>query len=278
MRLPKILLLLLAAGTALADERPYMLGAGLETDSDDAVRGSLLAGVEVGESTWLSGGFAAGSVDLASGRTSHTRYVDVELDHHFDPIGIALGVAYWGDPDLLDSVDQRVSLYFRDDRFTIAGEFEYRDFDFIIPPTNFFPGREFTFDANGFGARLRYRFTDKFRMSAAAMQYDYSVDFRPDENRDAVTLLSVSRISLINSLVDSRASINLGVDIGAGHLGIDYATWKGALDQARTRSFTVRFLHPLSFRTDFELALGYDDSDLYGDITFLSLYLYFYGS
>ncbi|MGI9202070.1 MAG: hypothetical protein ACR2QL_13485 [Woeseiaceae bacterium] len=278
MRLPKILLLLLAAGTALADDRAYLLGAGLETDSDDGLRGSLLAGVEVGDSTWLSGGFAAASVELASGRTSHTRYVDVEFDHHFDPIGIALGVAYWGDPDLLDSVDQRFSLYFRNERFSIAGEYEYRDFDFIIPPTNFFPGREFAFDADGFGARIRYEFTKTFRMSASAMKYDYSVDFRPDENRDAVSLLTISRFSLINSLVDSRASMSFGVDVGSGQWGFDYATWKGALDQSRTKSYTVRFLHPMSTRTDLELALGYDDSDLYGNITFLSLYLFFYGS
>lgn len=278
MRLPSILLLLLAAGMALADDRAYLLGAGLETDSDDGLRGSLLAGIELNESTWLSGGFAAGSVDLASGRTSHTRYADVELDHYFDPVGIALGVAYWGDPDLLDSVDQRFSLYFRNDRFAITGEYEYRDFDFIIPPTNFFPGREFAFDADGIGARLRYSFSEKFRVSAAAMKYDYSVDFRPNENRDAVSLLTVSRLSLINSLVDSRASINFGVDVGSGQWGFDYATWKGALDQARTRSYTVRFLHPMSTRTDIELALGYDESDLYGNITFLSLYLYFYGS
>ena len=141
-------MLLLAAGTALADERPYMLGAGLETDSDDAVRGSLLAGVEVGESTWLSGGFAAGSVDLASGRTSHTRYVDVELDHHFDPIGIALGVAYWGDPDLLDSVDLRGSLYFRGDRFSIAGEYRVSGLRLhYSAQRSFSRAREFAFDA-----------------------------------------------------------------------------------------------------------------------------------
>ena len=278
MRSPKILLLLLAAGTALADDRAYLLGAGLETDSDDGLRGSLIAGVELSEATWLSGGFAASSVELASGRTSHTRYADLELDHHFDPIGIALGVAYWGDPDLLDSVDQRLSLYFRNEGFSIAGEYEYRDFDFIIPPTNFFPGREFAFDADGFGARIRYEFNKTFRMSAAAMKYDYSVDFRPDENRDAVSLVTISRFSLINSLVDSRASISIGVNAGSGQWGFDYATWKGALDQARTKSYTVRFLHPMSTRTDFELALGYDESDLYGNITFLSLYLYFYGS
>ena len=58
----------------------------------------------------------------------------------------------------------------------------------------------------------------------------------------------------------------------------DYATWKGALDQSRTRSYTIRYLRPVSMKTDVEIGIGYDDSDLYGDVTFFSLYLYFYGS
>ena len=36
------------------------------------------------------------------------------------------------------------------------------------------------------------------------------------KSRRGQTLLSVSRLSLINSLVDSRAGVDLGVDIGAG--------------------------------------------------------------
>ena len=39
------------------------------------------------------------------------------------------------------------------------------------------------------------------------MQYDYSVDFRPIDNRDALRLITVSRLSLINTLIDSRASV-----------------------------------------------------------------------
>ena len=67
-------MLLFAAGAAQADGNAYLLGGGLESDTDGAVRGSLLAGIELGESTWLSGGFSASSVDLASGRSSDTLY------------------------------------------------------------------------------------------------------------------------------------------------------------------------------------------------------------
>jgi hypothetical protein len=34
---------------------------------------------------------------------------------------------------------------------------------------------------------------------------------------------------------------------------------------------------PMTDRTDIELGVGYDDSELYGDVTFLSVYLFFYG-
>ena len=189
-----------------------------------------------------------------------------------------MGLAYWGDPDLLDSIDRRLSLYYRNDRVTIAAAYELRDFDFIIPPSDFFVGREFAFEADGVGGRVRLKLTDSVSLSASAMQYDYSVDFRPDENQDAIRLLAVSRLSLINSLIDSRASIDLSIDRGSSSWELDYSTWKGALDLSRTHSVTLYYMRPLSRRTDIEFGLGYDESDLYGDVTYFSLYLYFYGN
>ncbi len=34
---------------------------------------------------------------------------------------------------------------------------------------------------------------------------------------------------------------------------------------------------PMTDKTDIEFSLGYDRSELYGDVTFFSLFLYFYG-
>ena len=39
----------------------------------------------------------------------------------------------------------------------------------------------------------------------------------------------------------------------------------------------MRFLTPISDRTDIELGVGYDDSEFYGDLWIASIYLYFYG-
>lgn len=277
MSLLRILVLLLLAGSAHSQSQGFLVGGGIETDSDNAVRGILIGGLGFSEKIWLSASASLGTATLGNGQDSNIAYADIELDYHFDPVGIRIGAAYWGDPDILDSVDLRGALYWRIDKMTIAAEYEYRDFDFIVPPTDVFPGREFAFDADGFGLRAQFRLSEKVSLGLSGMKYDYSVDFRPDENRDAVRLISVSRLSMINDLIDSRASIDLGINHGLKRWGLDYSIWKGALDQSRTQSVTIRYMMPLGNRNDIEFGLGYDDSDLYGDITFLSVFLYFYG-
>jgi hypothetical protein len=278
MRWSKCLPLLLITAVAQADGGAYLLGAGVEADDADGFRVSVLTSVEVGENTWLSGALSSSTVDLGSGDGSDTMYGDFEIDHFFDPIGISVGAAYWGDPDLLDSVDLRGALYTRSERLFLALEYEHRDFDFIIPPFLLFPGREVAFTANGIGARLRYRFSDSFSLALSGKQYDYSVDFRPNENRDAIRLISASRLGLINSLIDSRVGVDFLFDVGARRWQFSYVTWDGALDRSSTDSVTVSYLHPASARSDLEFSIGYDDSDLYGDVTFASVYWYFYGN
>jgi hypothetical protein len=266
------------AGVAQAENQGYLLGGGLESASDDGWRAAVLASVGLQEDTWLSGSASTSRVEVPIRGDSDIRYAGIELDHHFDPIGFALGAAYWGDSDILDSVDLRASLYFRNDWLTLESEFETRDFDFTIPPTDFFVGRQISFDADGVGVRARIRTGKSFSIGLSAMQYDYSVDFVPDENRDALRLVTVSRLGLINNLIDSRASVGFGLDVGPRRWELDLSTWEGALDQSRTRSVTLRLLTPISHQSDIEFGLGYDDSDLYGDVTFLSVYLYFYGT
>ncbi len=265
------------AGLAQAEGGGYLLGGGVETDSADAVRGVVIAGFSLGEKTWLSTSAALGSVELGNGDESNTAYADIELDHHFDPVGIRIGAAYWGDPDNLDSVDMRGALYWQNDKVTIAGEYEYRDFNIVVPAFDTFPGREISFDADGLGLRVNFRIGENVSLGLSGMKYDYSVNFQPDENRDAARLLSVSRLSPINDLIDNRASISLALNQGLKRWGLDYSTWKGAIDQSRTQSVTIHYLMPLSDRSDIEFGLGYDASDLYGNVTFFSIFLYFYG-
>ena len=254
-----------------------MLGAGAEADADGGLSVAAVGGVGFTEDTWLSAGVAHSSVELVSGRELDTLYADLELDHYFDPVGIRLGVAYWGDSDVLESNDWRMSGYWRNDSASISLDYEYRDFDFIIPSTDFLSSREIAFDADGLGMSLRFDTSENTSLRLRGIKYDYSVPFRPVENVDAARLLSVTRLSLINSLVDHRAGISFSIDQGLKNWEFDFSTWEGVIDRSRTRSYTVRYLAPMSNRTDIEFGLGYDDSELYGDITFFSLYLYFYG-
>lgn len=270
-------LVVLAAGPALAAEG-FMLGAGAESDSDGGLGVSAIGGAGLTDRTWLSGAYAQSSVELASGRELETKYGDIELDHHFDPVGVRVGAAYWGDSDVLESNDWRAAGYYRNDRVTVALEYEYRDFDFIIPNTDFSTSRRVQFDADGFGLSLRFRTSDNTSLRLRGTTYDYSVPFRPVENADAARLISVTRLSLVNSLVDHRAGISFSIDHGLQNWDIDLSTWENVLDGSRTRSLTVRYLFPTTERTDLELGVGYDDSELYGGVTFFSLYLFFYGS
>lgn len=277
MFLSRSLLLVLIASKALAAGDGFLLGGGIETDTADAIRGSIVGGAGVSEDTWLSGAVSQSSVELPTGRSIDTLYADVGLDHWFDPLGVTVGASYWGDPDVLDSSDWRASLYWRGKKLALGAEYEFRDFDFTVPPTALTPGRTFMFDADGIGVTARIQVSESLSMSFAGRKYDYSVDFAPLENRDVINLISVSRLSLVNSLIDSRAGVVIALDQGLRRIELDISSSKGAVDYARTNSMTVRYLTPLGGKTDIEFSLGYDDSDTYGDVTFFSVFVYFYG-
>ena len=157
-----------------------------------------------------------------------------------------------------------------------AAEFERREFDLAVPATDFSPGRRISFDADGLGASLRFDLGDRADVRVSGMQYDYSVPFRPIEDRDVIDLISVSRLSVLNSLVDHRAGITLGIDQGTKRWEFEAATSEGAIAAVRRNSYTVRYLLPMTGSSDIEFSLGYDESEVFGDVTFFSIYLYFY--
>ena len=271
------LALILAAAALPADEGDYVLAGGIQSDTDDAFAVSLLADWEIVERTWLSLILARNRIDVEEESSLNTTYAELGFDRYFDPVGLRLGAAYWGDNDILDSIDGRASLYWRRGGRRVALNVEYRDFEFDLPARRFLPGRQFRFDATGIGASAGFDLGDDADLSLAGIAYDYSVNLRLDGNRGLLTLLNVSRLSLINSLVDYRVSAGVGVDRGLSRWQLDLSAWRGAVDRSDTRSLTVSFTTPMTERTDIELGLGYDDSELYGDAVFLSAFLYFYG-
>ena len=269
-------LLFLAAGLQ-AEEGDYVLAGGIQSDTDNALAISFLADREIAERSWLSLLLARNRVDIERSSSLSTTYAELGFDRHFEPLGVRIGAAYWGDNDTLDSLDGRASLYWRQSGRRLALDVEYRDFEFDLPAGRFRPGREFGFDATGIGASLGFDLGDDAYLSLSGMSYDYGVNLRLDGNRGLLALLNVSRLSLINSLVDHRVSAGVSIDRGLSRWQLDLSAWRGAVDRSDTHSVTVSFTTPLSERTDVEVGLGYDDSELYGDAVFLSAFLYFYG-
>ena len=269
-------LLLLIASPVWAAEG-YIIGIGAEVDNADASAGSLSGELAITENTWLSAALAKNTVDLPRGISLDTVYGDLGVDHWFDPVGIRATVAYWGDSDVLDSVDYRGSLYWRNDKVSLSGEYEYRDFSFDVFRDTLLPGQDFKFSADGLGLSARFELSESVDLSLSGINYSYDVDLRLDANRPILDYLSVSRLSLINSLIDYRARVGLGVDAGDQRWSLDVATWKGEVDGRKTNSVTLRFLTPLGKKGDVEFGLGVDKSRDFETVTLFSVFFYFYG-
>ena len=268
-------MLLLSGNCWAAGE--YVVAGGLQADSADGIAAVLLGDVAVGEQTWLSAGLARSSVELPIREALETWYGDIGIDHLFDPVGVRLGIAYWGDNSVLDSIDGRASVYFRSGRGSLSFDYEFRDFELELPESDFTRRRKVKFDANGYGLGARFDLAENLDVALRGMSYDYSVNLRLDPNRDIANLISVTRLSLINTLVDYRVSGNLGIDFGLRRLELEVGQWEGAVTGSRTNSYSVSFLTPIAERNDIEFELGYDDSENYGEVFFFSVLLYFYG-
>lgn len=255
----------------------YVLGAGIEADSADGIALSTIGEFGISKNTWLSAALARNMADLPFREDLDTWYGDIGIDHWWDPVGVRAGVAYWGDNDTLDSTDYRASLYWRVKKFSVGADYEFRDFSIQLPATDRFPGRKAGFEASGVGLTSRLDVTDSFSVALSGMDYDYDVNLRLDRNQPLLQLLSFSRFSLINSLVDYRAYATFGLDAGARRWQLDIGTWKGEVDGGETQSVTLRYLNPLGDKADIEFSLGIDDSELYGNVTFFSVFVLFYG-
>lgn len=269
--------LAMAARTVSADPGDFVIGAGIETDSEDGLAFSLLADVAVGDRTWLSASASHSGVDSPVRQSVDYLYADVGVDHYFDPVGVRVSVAYWGNEDLLDSNDLRGSLYSRGDTGLISIDAERRDFDFTVPALDVLPRVGVGFDANGLGLSGRLEVSPTVSVRASGMSYEYSRDFRIGDATRLRDLLIFSRLSVLTSLVDWRANAGVDFDIGSRQLQLSLTRWRGIVDRSDNVGATVSFLTPLTRRTDVEFSLGYDDSDLYGNVTYLSAFVYFYG-
>ena len=107
-----VLLCLACNGSAFAAN--YILGLGAAADTEDGRAISAFGDFGIRENTWLSATIGSTDTSGIAGGFS-TTFADVGIDHYFNPLGIRIGGANVGDPDILDSDDVRASLYYRDE-------------------------------------------------------------------------------------------------------------------------------------------------------------------
>jgi hypothetical protein len=268
---------ILAAGvlvdSALAEG--VVIGLGAEADTAEGRAYSLFADVALADHTWLSGAVAHtqssnDSFDL------DTKFADLSLDHYFNPIGIRFGAGYWGDQNILESKDAHASIYLRGGWGSIAASYEHREFDLTFRSDALPEPRKIGFSSNGYGLSARFNTSKRTSIHIAGMSYDYSrqIELRPETDR--LRFLGVSRISLMNSLIDYQISGGFEVDFGQRRVDFRYSRWKTAVIQSDVDSFSIGLLMPVGFAADMEFRLAMDDSVEFGKTTVFSVFLYLF--
>ena len=272
----KILLAILLSGNAFAGDG-YIIGLGAEGDTSDSLAFSAFGDFGLTKKTWISVTAAKAQAEGAISQL-HTVYGDIGLDHYFDPIGIRMGAAYWGDDDILDSVDIRGSLYLRTKSVTLAADYERRNFDFLFNLEPLLERRQVEFEADGYGLNFRANAGERVSLFIRGMSYGYSVDLTRLQNISDLNFLSASRLSLANSLMDHRVDAGIDIKFGLKLLSMEVGSRQTAIDSGRVDSYSVGFLFPASDASDIELRVGYDDSENFGGTTVFSFFWFFYGS
>ena len=269
-----VLVCLACNGSAFA--AGYILGIGAAADSEDGRALTAFGDFGIRENTWLFATVGTTETEAMVGGFS-TTFADVGIDHYFNPVGIRISGAYWGDSKILDSDDVRASFYYRNDIASFSADYERRNFDFIFESILLQDTRKTEFHADGWGMTNRIQFGDRTTFRLSGMHYNYSRNIRIQPEIDVLRFLSASRLSLINSLIDYR--INAGVEFRFGLRSVDLSvgSWKTAVDQSKVDSYTIGFLTPMTDRTDIEFRLSFDDSESFGNTTALTVYLYYFG-
>lgn len=266
------LLLVIARGAAAE----HVIGLGADFDTEDGRAFSALGSLGVGEKSWLN---ASASYNVSRGGQSdlETVYLDAGFDHHFDPVGVRLGVGYWGDSELLDANDLRASLYWSGDKGSLSVDYERRAFDLTLSSPLLQQTRFIEFDADGLGLAARLQLSDRVSVFANGMHYEYSRNISLEPRVDVLRVFALSRLNAVNSLLDDRISAGIELELGDSVLDLRAARWRTAVFGDRVDSLGVGWLMPLAASSDIELRLSSDDTEVSGRATLFSVFLYFYG-
>ena len=263
----------LLSANALADG--YVIGIGADGDSADGRAFSAFGDFGVGENTWLSVTASRAQTDGLL-RRNENLFGDVGIDHWFQPVGVRVGASYWGNADLLDSRDLRASVYVRGAPGSFSLDYQKRNFEFDLQ-SDLLRGRTAKFDADGLGATVRLALGEDINFRVGGMSYDYSRNLRLQPDINVLSFFTASRLSTINSLIDSRINAGLEYSFGLRSIDVSVSQWQTAVDGSEVDSYSVGFLTPVSDRVDMELRVAFDDSETFGNTTSFSVYIYYFG-
>jgi hypothetical protein len=167
-------------------------------------------------------------------------------------------------------------VYVRGNSGSISLEYEKRDFKFRLQ-SDALRGSIAKFSADGGGLRARVSLSDRLNFTFGGMGYDYSRNLRLQPDIDALAYLSSSRLSMINSLIDHRFSGGFEFNFGLKSVDVTASNWQLAIDGSAVDSYSMGFLTPLSDRVDMEMRVAFDDSELFGRTTAVSVHFYYFG-
>jgi hypothetical protein len=254
----------------------YALGLGAESDTAGGRAVSAFGDVGLGDNTWISA--AAATTRTGGDLNLDTVYFDIGIDHSFNPVGIRLAASYWGDDEILDSVDLRASLYVRGEPGYLSADYERREFNFTFQAlSNPRQIRTTQFSSDGFGLTGRIKASERINLFAGAMSYQYSRDLRLQPDIDVLIDFSSSRLSLMNSLLDYRTYAGIEWRFGLASVDLRAEQWQTAIDGSKVNSIGLGLLTPVSDRGDMEYRFMFDDSDRYGQTVSFAVYYYYFG-
>lgn len=270
----------LSAGhTQEVGSRPWLLSAAAQVDDDGSSGYGLGLDWGVTETTWLSfyGGLSHSPDDRAD---VTTRTLVAGLDQRLGPMGFTLGLESWGEPDEVESRDVTGSLYLRGDRYRLALKGERRDIDVtftLTGPEGEQLRRTADLTADGFGASFSVALSERWRLSADGMGYDYSRDLSLLPRLQTFDFLASSVLTLSNSFIDSEWGVALDYQLGEPAFSVQWRRDRSAVDLSELTSVSLGALFPVADRLDLEISLGVSDSDELDAALFGGVYLFFYG-
>jgi len=267
--------MLLFASARVASGGGFIIGIGAEGDSADSRAYSLSLDAGLGERTWITGTVASSETDRDL-FDLRTRFLHLGFDHFLDPVGFRIGAGTWGKDGFLESDDLRGSIYMAGGAGSLSLDLERRELELTIDSALLEQPRVVPFTANGIGLSARLALGDRTSVHVGGISYEYSRDIALQPRIDLLRSFTLSRLSLMNSLVDYRVSGGIEWELGDRRVDLLFARWQTAIDQGRVDSMGIGFLTPVGSRMDIELRLAQDRSEEFGSATVLSVFVYLF--